>query len=117
MPASADLVVNIVTKLSGDGMEQADKQTSKWKKGLGTASKFAGAALLGIGAAAIGAANAAAEDAASQALLAKAMQNSAGSTKDQIASTEDWIDAQSRATGVTDDAAAPSAGHPGAGHR
>ena len=108
MAASADLVVNIVTKLSGDGMAEADKQTSKFKSGLSTASKVAGAALLGIGAAAIGAANAAAEDAKSQALLANAMTNGAGATKTQIAATESWIDAQSRATGVTDDELRPA---------
>ena len=110
MAASADLVVNIVTKLSGDGMAQAEKQTSKFKSGLGTASKFAGAALVAVGAAALGAANAAAEDAQSQALLAKSMENAAGSTKAQIASTEAWIDAQSRATGVTDDELRPALG-------
>lgn len=108
--ASADLVVNIVTKLSGDGMQQAEKSTSKFKSGLATASKVAGAALLGIGAAAIGAANAAAEDAKSQALLANSMKNAAGASKDQIAATEDWIDAQSRATGVADDELRPALG-------
>lgn len=108
MAASADLVVNIVTKLSGDGMAQADKQTSKFKSGLSSASKVAGAALLGIGAAALGAANAAAEDAKSQTLLANAMTNGAHASKAQIAATEDWIDAQSRATGVTDDELRPA---------
>jgi len=106
--ASADLVVNIVTKLSGDGMAQADKQTSKFKSGLSAASKVAGAALLGIGAAAIHAADAAAQDAKSQALLANAMTNGAHASKSQIQATEDWIDAQSRATGVTDDELRPA---------
>jgi hypothetical protein len=106
--ASADLVVNIVTKLSGDGMQQAEKSTSKFRSGLASASKVAGVALLGIGAAAISAANAAAEDAKSQALLANSMKNSAGATQAQIAQTEDWIDAQSRATGVTDDELRPA---------
>ena len=108
MAASADLVVNIVTKLAGDGLKEADKQTSKFKKGLGTASKFAGAALVGIGAAAVGAANAAAEDAKSQTLLATAMKNGADASKGQISATEDWIDAQSRATGITDDELRPA---------
>jgi len=106
--SSADLVINIVTKLSGDGMKKADEQTSKFKSGLSTASKFAGAALLGIGAAAIKAGQAAAEDAKSQALLANSMKNAAGASKDQIASTEDWISAQSKATGVTDDELRPA---------
>lgn len=110
MVASADLVVNIVTKLSGDGMAQAEKSTSKFKSGLASASKVAGVALVAVGAAAIGAANAAAEDAQSQALLAKSMENAAGSTKSQIAQTEDWIDAQSKATGVTDDELRPALG-------
>lgn len=108
MAASADLVVNIVTKLSGNGMADAEKQTSKFKSGLATASKVAGAALLGVGAAAISAANAAAEDAKSQALLANAMKNSAGANKDQIAQTEAYIDSASRATGVTDDELRPA---------
>src|SRR5262245_9927604 len=108
--ASADLIVNIVTKVSGDGMEQATQQTSKFKSGLATASKVAGAALLGVGAAAISAAKAAAEDQQSQVLLANSMKNAAGASKDQIAATEDWIDAQSRATGVADDELRPALG-------
>ena len=71
---------------------------------------MAGAALLGIGAAAIHAADAAAEDAQSQALLANSMKNAAGASKQQIAATEDWIDAQSKATGVTDDELRPALG-------
>ena len=106
--ASADLVVNIVTKMAGNGLQDAEKQTSKFKSGLASASRVAGVALLGIGAAAFKAADAAAEDAKSQALLANSMKNAAGATKGQIASTEDWIDAQSRATGVADDELRPA---------
>src|SRR5262245_29054794 len=91
-------------------MEHATQQTSKFKSGLATASKVAGAALLGVGAAAISAANAAAQDQQSQTLLANSMRNAAGASKDQIAATEDWIDAQSRATGVADDELRPALG-------
>ena len=102
MSASADLVVNIVTKVSGNGMADAEKQTSKFRSGLSAASKVAGAALLGIAAAGISAAKAAAEDAQGQAILANSMRNAAGASKEQIKATEDWITAQSKATGVAD---------------
>lgn len=110
MTASADLVVNIVTKVSGNGMKDATDQTSKFRRGLGAASKVAGAALLGIAAAGISAAKAAAEDAQGQALLANSMKNAAGASKEQIAATEDWITAQSKATGVADDELRPALG-------
>jgi len=45
---SVDLIVNIVTKMSGAGMDQAEKQTSKFKSGLNKASVGAGVALAGI---------------------------------------------------------------------
>jgi hypothetical protein len=110
MAASADLIVNIVTKMAGDGMDKAQKSTSKFKSGLSSASKVAGVALLAVGAAAIKAADAAAQDQKGQDLLANSMKNAAGATASQIASTEDWIDAQSRATGVTDDELRPALG-------
>ena len=45
MATSADLIVNIATKMSGAGMAQAEKQTSKFKSGLNKASVGAGVAL------------------------------------------------------------------------
>lgn len=51
---------------------------------------------------------AAADDAQQQAILAKALKNSAGATDKQVASTEDWITAQGKAFGVTDDKLRPA---------
>lgn len=108
MAASADLIVNIVTRVSGNGMAEAEKSTSRFKSGLASASKVAGVALVAVGAAALGAAKAAAEDAQGQALLANAMVNGAHATKGQIAQTEAFIDSLSRATGVADDELRPA---------
>lgn len=69
--------------------------------GLAAGTVVAGKALFDMG-------KAAAEDAQGQALLAKALQNNAGATKEQIAATEDWISAQGRALGVADDQLRPA---------
>jgi phage-related protein len=48
------------------------------------------------------------EDAAGQAKLAKALKNSTGATKEQVAGVEDWITAQGKALGVADDDLRPA---------
>lgn len=69
--------------------------------GLAVGAVVAGKALFDMGKAAM-------EDAQSQALLAKALENSAGATKGQVAATEDWITAQGKALGVADDKLRPA---------
>jgi phage-related protein len=48
------------------------------------------------------------EDEAAQARLEKQLKNSAGATDKQVAATEDWITAQGKALGVTDDELRPA---------
>jgi hypothetical protein len=109
MAATADLIVRVVTDTSkAKGLDETATKTSKFSKGLQTASKVAAGALVAVGAAAIGAAKAAAEDAASQDALAQSMVKNTGANKDQIAATEDWISKMSMATGVADDEMRPA---------
>lgn len=106
----AQLVVRVVsdTNAATKGLDGVASKADRMKAGLGTAAKVSGAALLGLGAAAISAGNAAAEDAAQQAVLATALRKNAGANDEAIASTEDWIDATARATGVADDQLRPA---------
>jgi len=64
-----------------------------------------------LAAAAIVAGKAAADDAAGQAILANTLQKTTGATSGQIKATEDWIAAQSAATGVADDELRPALGN------
>lgn len=113
MSTAATLVLKVVADTSSAtrGMDSVSKSTSSFKSKVAGASKVAGVALLGIGAAAIVAGKAAAEDAQSQALLANAMTKNAGASKASIAATEDWIAKQSLATGVADDELRPALGN------
>src|SRR5262245_9816886 len=109
MAATAELVVKVITDTSrATGLDDTATKTGKFSRGVATASKVAGAALLGLGAAAIAAGNAAAEDAQSQALLATAMKNATGANDAQIASMEEWISKTAAATGVADDQLRPA---------
>jgi hypothetical protein len=111
MAATADLIVRVITDTSkAKGLDETASKTGKFSKGLATASKVAGGALLAVGAAAISAGKAAAEDAASQEQLALAMAKNAGASKSSIAATEDWITKMSMATGVADDELRPALG-------
>lgn len=89
----------------------ADGAGGKMAK-FGKLAKMAALGLAaGVGAAAVGVfklTQGAIEDSAAQAKLAKAMENAAGASKQQIAATEDWISAQGRALGVTDDELRPA---------
>lgn len=92
--------------------DQAGRKTSR----LGGILKNAGkAAAVGLAAGAVVAGKAlfdmtkaAAEDEAAAAKLAQTLRNSAGATDAQIAATEDWISAQGKALGVTDDELRPA---------
>lgn len=91
--------------------DSADRSGGKMAK-FGKVAKLAALGLAaGVGAAAVGIfklTQGAAEDAAGQAKLAKAMQNAAGASKQQVAATEDWITAQGKALGVADDQLRPA---------
>lgn len=93
--------------------------TSKATKGTntlsGTLSKVGKAALVGFATAGIAAgkvmyefAEAAVEDEKSAALLARTLKNTTGATNAQVASVEDWISAQGKLYGVTDDDLRPA---------
>jgi hypothetical protein len=109
---AATLVLKIVAdaKDAQQGLEQTSKSTSKFQKGIGTASKVAAGALGLVAVAAIDAGKAAAEDAQGQAILANTMRKTTGATSAQIASTEDWISSMAAATGVADDQLRPALG-------
>lgn len=110
MANTAILAIRIVADAKGaqKGMEQASASTSKWASGMSTASKAATVGLAGIGAVLASSVKAAADDAQGQALLATAMTNTTGATKDQISAMEDYISKTTLATGVTDDELRPA---------
>jgi len=112
MADAVTLVVKIVSdvKSATSGMDEVASRGDKMKAGLSTAAKAATGVLLGLGAAAVVAGNAAAEDAQSQAILATSLAKATGASKAQIAATEDWISAQSLATGIADDQLRPALG-------
>lgn len=88
-----------------------DETTSRSKRMTDTIHKGAKLAALGLAAAGAGAlalAKGAAEDEAAALKLATALKNSAGATDEQVAATEDWISAQGKALGVTDDELRPA---------
>lgn len=108
-----------------DFIADTDKATRGIKQVGDTAEKEGGRlqkmgdkAKLGFAAAAVGvgvaidflkdAAVAAAEDEKAQADLARQLQASTKATDDQIESTEEWIDATARATGIADDELRPA---------
>ena len=64
--------------------------------------------LLLAGAAAVKAGQAAADDELAQAKLAQTLQKATGATAAQIAQTEEWISAQGRSLGITDDELRPA---------
>lgn len=72
------------------------------------AGKVLAGGLLLAGAAAVSATKAAAEDEAAQSQLAQQLRQAAGASDSQIASTESWISAQGKATGITDDELRPA---------
>ncbi len=76
------------------------------------AGRIAGQVLAGglllAGAAAVKATKAAAEDEAAQSQLAQQLRAGGGRVDGQIASTEAWIAAQGKATGITDDELRPA---------
>jgi hypothetical protein len=113
--AKTDLTFRIFgeDKSASKTLRKVGDEADRTNKGLGKLSKV-GMAGLAAGAAAAAAGvvvlanglvdsvKAAAEDQKAQKLLATSLRNSAKATDEQIAATEEWIDAQQRATGIAD---------------
>lgn len=110
---TAILAVRIIGDASGAdrALSQASSSADKMGRRVQAASRVAAVGLAALGAASLSSAKAAAEDQKSQALLAQTMQKNAGATKAQVAATEAWISAQSRAKGVADDELRPALGN------
>lgn len=109
------IIVPILTELKSNGIEKAINQF-KELEGAGEKAQFAikkaavpAAAALGGLAAALGdSVKAAMEDQAAQIQLNRTLRDVAGLTDFGVKATEDWIDATSRAKGVTDDELRPA---------
>jgi len=109
------LAIPIVSEFDGKGVNRAIKEFQNLetagekanfvlkKAALASTAVFAGLAA-GIGLAT----KAAMEDAQAQTQLAKALENTVGATKAQIAASEGYISTLSRATGVADDQLRPA---------
>jgi len=111
------VVIPIISEWNPKGVQRAmaDIQKAgsgfdKFAVGVEKASKTAALALAGLAYAGFEFAKAAGEDEQAAAVLAKTLQNTTGATKAQIQSTEDWITAQGKLLGITDDELRPSLG-------
>jgi hypothetical protein len=107
--------IPIISEFDGKGISKAVTEF-KQLEGAGKKAQFAikkaaipAAAALGGLAVILGdATKGAMEDAKAQAELARQLEYSAGATDKQIAAAEDWISAQGRLLGVTDDELRPA---------
>lgn len=95
--------------LKGVG-DQSDRTRSKLQGVASVAGKALAGGFLLAGAAAVKLTRGAAEDEKAQAILANTMRKAAGATDAQVKSTEDWISAQEKAYGVSDDDLRPALG-------
>ncbi len=99
------------SSLSG-ATSSAEKSLTGFRGNAQKAGAVAGRVLAGglllAGAAAVKATQAAADDQAAQSQLAQQLRQAAGASDAQIASTEDWITAQGKATGISDDELRPA---------
>jgi phage-related protein len=96
--------INRVNGALGDNLTGPEKFKGAVDKAFVPAIAVLGA----MTAAAIEFGKAAAEDQAAADQLALALKNNAGASKESIAATEDWITAQGKALGVSDDQLRPS---------
>lgn len=112
MALSRDIAFDIIARdKASDTFNKVGDRASKTSKAFGVLK--AGALGAAAGAAAAGAAmfsmaKAAAADEKSQAILARALKNTTGATKSQVAGVEAWITAQGKALGVADDQLRPA---------
>jgi len=105
----------IVTQFNDKGLKQAEKgfkdlegAQAKAKYALGKANKYAAVALGGLTAALGDAVKGAMEDEQAQALLARQLEKTTGATSAQIKGMENYISAQGKLKGVTDDELRPA---------
>lgn len=107
--------IPIISEFDGKGIAKA-KQEFAQLEGAGAKAQYAikkaaipaAAALAGVGAALFDATKAAMEDDAAQKQLALALKQNTKATDASVAATEDWISAQGRALGVSDDELRPA---------
>jgi hypothetical protein len=107
--------IPIISEFDGSGIKKAisqfkDLETNgeKAQFAIKKAAVPAAAGLVAVGAALFDATKGAIEDAAAQEKLALTMRNTTGATDAQIKATEDWISAQGKSLGYTDDDLRPA---------
>ena len=108
------LGIPIISSFDDTGIRQAKKEFAQLE-GVGAKAGYAvkkaaipaAAAIAGLAAGLFDAAKGAMEDAAAQDLLAGNLRKATGATDAQIAANEDWISAQGKLLGVTDDELRP----------
>jgi hypothetical protein len=105
----------IVTQFNPKGLKEAEKgfkdlegAQAKAKYALGKANKYAAVALGGLVAGLGDAVKGAMEDEQAQAMLARQLEKTTGATTAQIKGMEDYITAQGKLKGVTDDELRPA---------
>jgi hypothetical protein len=109
------IYIPIISEFKSAGIDKAKKEFASLE-GVGAKAGYAvkkaavpaAAAVAGLAAAAFDATKAAVEDAAAQAELARTLRQATKATDGSIAATEDWISAQGRALGVSDDDLRPA---------
>jgi phage-related protein len=92
----------------GKSIDRTSSKMDKFHKLGAAAGKVAAAGFLAAGAAAVVMTKKAAEDQLAAQKLATTLHTAAHATDAQVASTEDWITAQGKAYGVTDDDLRPA---------
>lgn len=111
------VIIPIISEWNPKGVQRAmaDIQKAgsgfdKFSVGVEKASKTAAIALAGLAYAGFNAAKAAGEDEQAAAVLAKTLKNTTGATDSQVTATENWISAQGKLLGITDDELRPALG-------
>jgi hypothetical protein len=107
--------IPIVSEFNSKGIDKAIKEFNSLES-VGAKANFAikkaalpaAAAMAGLGAALFSATKDAVEDAAAQSELARQLTATTGANDKQIASVEEWISAQGRVLGITDDELRPA---------
>lgn len=91
-----------------NGVDKASAKAGGFSGAMQKMALPAAAAFAAVTAAAVDFTKAAADDAKSAGILANALQNTTGATKDQISAVEDWISKTSVATATADDQLRPA---------
>lgn len=109
------IYIPIVSEFKSAGIDRAKKEFASLET-VGQKASFAikkaavpaAAAVAGLAAVGMDAVKSAVEDAAAQSELARTLRQATNATDASIAATEDWISAQGKALGVTDDELRPA---------